>query len=329
VIRVWIWGGGRSDMFGQARIYVLGTTAILFAGRAILDLIFQTQDQRVVNARLKIRARTSTLEEAVVQLRRKKGLNENGERLIKNAVLGRLIARAGLSFNPIVWLLSAFCFAAAAGMLTFFLQGALTAFLVFAIMLGLGPFGLLIFLGNMREKQLTLQLPDALDTIVRSLHAGHPVPSAVALVGRETPDPLGSEFGLVSDEISYGLSLEEAAEKMALRTEHPDIVLFSAIVRLQVQTGGNLADLLASNAQTIRQRQKMRLKVKAASSEGRMSALILTAAPFAVLLIMYLMSPDFYGEVIDEPIVRWGLGGAVLWMALGNLVMRKMVAFKV
>ncbi len=184
-------------------------------------------------------------------------------------------------------------------------------------------------LGSKRERALGEQLPDALEIVVRSLQAGHPVPTAIALVGKETPDPLGSEFGLVADEISFGSSLDQAIEKMAARTEHPDINLFSAIVRLQTRTGGNLADLLATNSRTIRQRQKMRLKIKAASSEGRMSALILTSAPFVVLAAMHFLTPSFYGDVIHVPMIQYGLGGALVWMAIGNLVMRKMTNFRI
>ena len=100
-------------------------------------------------------------------------------------------------------------------------------------------------------------------------------------------------------------------------------------MRLQAKTGGNLASLLKVNASTVRARQKMRLKVQAASSEGRASALILTAAPFLVMGAMYVITPNFYGDVIDEKLVQYGLGGCLLWMAIGNLVMRKMINFKV
>ncbi|MEQ9315490.1 MAG: type II secretion system F family protein, partial [Henriciella sp.] len=176
---------------------------------------------------------------------------------------------------------------------------------------------------------LGAQLPDALEIIVRSLEAGHPVPTAVSLVGKEMPDPIGSEFGLAADEIAYGSSLDEAVKKLAERTRQPDVELFAATVRLQAKTGGNLASLLKVNAATVRARQKMRLKVKAASSEGRASAMILTSAPFIVMLAMHLMTPHFYGEVIHLKIIQYGLAGCCVWMAIGNLMMRKMINFKV
>ena len=125
-----------------------------------------------------------------------------------------------------------------------------------------------------------LPAAEALEVIVRSLEAGHPVPTAITLVGREMPDPIGSEFGMAADEIAYGATLEQAVERMAERCQHPDVDLFAATVRLQERSGGNLTGLLKLNAATVRERHKMRLKIKAASSEGRASAMILTAAPF-------------------------------------------------
>jgi tight adherence protein B len=139
------------------------------------------------------------------------------------------------------------------------------------------------FKAGARAKAVGLQLPNALEIIVRSLEAGHPVPTAVGLVGREMPDPLGSEFGMAGDEIAYGATLEQAVGRVADRCRHPDVDLFAATIRLQERSGGNLTGLLKMNAKAVRERHKMRLKIKAASGEGRASAIILTSAPFAVL----------------------------------------------
>ena len=149
--------------------------------------------------------------------------------------------------------------------------------------------------------------------------------AAVALVGREMSDPIGTEFGMAADEIAYGATLEQAVERMSERCQHADVDLFAATVRLQEKTGGNLTGLLKLNANTVRDRHKMRLKIKAASSEGRASAMILTAAPFIALTMIVLMAPNFYGEVIHEPMVKYGLAGLGFWVFLGNLIMRRMI----
>ena len=144
------------------------------------------------------------------------------------------------------------------------------------------PILILKFLVKRRRNKAVTQLPEALDIIVRSLSAGHPVPVAMSLVGREMPDPIGSEFGIASDEIAFGSNLSHAIQRLADRVGHDDFELFAAMIRLQERTGGNLAELLRANAETIRGRQKMRLKIKAASGEGRASAMILNAAPIGL-----------------------------------------------
>ena len=133
---------------------------------------------------------------------------------------------------------------------------------------------------------------------------------------------------MAADEVSYGMSLTHAIHRMAERAGDPDVELFSATVRLQERTGGNLCELLKANTKTIRERQTMRLKVKAASSEGRVSAMILTSAPFMVMGAIHVMRPEFYGDVIDDPLVRYVFPVLFVWMGIGNLVMRKMINFK-
>jgi len=174
-----------------------------------------------------------------------------------------------------------------------------------------------------------VQLPEALDVIVRSLSAGHPVPVAMGLVAREMSDPIGSEFGIASDEVSFGSNISTAIQRLADRIGHDDFELFSAMIRLQERTGGNLAELLRANAKTIRERQKMRLRIKACSAEGRMSAYILNVAPIALFFLIRLTSPDFYGDVSDSPLLKPAFIGVVIWMLIGNLVMRKMINFRI
>ena len=314
----------------SAILYVFAFASAYLAVRSILDFGREIADKTLVNQRLKIQAKTDSVSQAVIELRRKRGLDADGKRRLSIQWIGALVMRSGLTFRPYLWGIAAQAFGCVIGVTVYYYTASMMfSFCAFVIMLLGAPLLVLKYSASRRDRKLGEQLPDGLEIIVRSLQAGHPVPTAVALVGRELPDPLGSEFGMVADEISYGSSLEEAVRKLAERTEHPDVGLFAATIRLQSKTGGNLANLLSINASTIRQRQKMRLKVKAASSEGRMSALILTSAPFVMLLVMHLMTPHFYGEVINEPIIRWGIGGAFVWMMIGNFVMRQMIRFKV
>jgi tight adherence protein B len=212
--------------------------------------------------------------------------------------VSELITRSGLTFNPRRWAVYVACAALGGGMLMLALtKSVLMAPLGVVVGGVLLPIGFLQFKAGQRAKKLAEQLPQALQIIVRSLEAGHPVPTAISLVGREMPDPIGSEFGLAADEIAYGATLAQAVERIADRCRHADVDLFASIIRLQERSGGNLTGLLKMVARTIRERLKMRMKIKALSSEGKASAMILIAAPFATGGILQLLSPDFYGEV--------------------------------
>ena len=193
----------------------------------------------------------------------------------------------------------------------------------------LGPVMFLKFRAGRRAKALSRQLPEALDVIVRSLEAGHPVPTAIALVGNEMTDPIGSEFGMAADEIAYGAQLSQAVANMAARCRHADVDLFAATIRLQDRSGGNLTGLLKMNAHAVRERQKLRMKIQAASSEGRASATILTAAPFCVLTLLQVTNPHFYGDVIHEHAVHVGLTVLGVWMLIGNIIMRRMIDMRI
>ena len=148
-----------------------------------------------------------------------------------------------------------------------------------------------------RLKKFGAQFPEAIDVIVRSLRAGHPVPVAVSMVGREFTDPVGSEFGIVTDEITYGADLETAMRNLHFRVGQDDLPLFVTAVAIQGSTGGNLGEILENLSAVIRQRFKMRRKVKALASEARASAMILSALPIAMFAIVQVVSPDFYASV--------------------------------
>jgi len=151
----------------------------------------------------------------------------------------------------------------------------------------------------------------------------------LSVVAKELPDPIGSEFGMACDEISFGGRVSTALQRIADRVGHDDFDLFAAMIRLQEKTGGNLAELLGRSAATIRARQRMRLKIRAASSEGRVSAVILNMAPIGMFLMVKAISPDFYSDVEDNPLLTKAFMGVAVWMFLGNLVMRRMINFKI
>ena len=307
---------------------VLIFAAVFSAGQAGWSLVQATAVKRTVNRRLKVAEQTGSLGELVLQLRKQRGLGEDGQG--KRGFLSELILRSGVVYEPRKWALyiAALGLIGAGGVfsLTHAPLIALGAGLVAAVLV---PFVYLKFAAGRRAKALGQQLPNALEIVVRSLEAGHPVPSAISLVGREMPDPIGSEFGMAADEIAFGATLEQAVGNIGSRCLHPDFDLFAATIRLQERAGGNLVGLLKMNAHTVRERHKMRMKIHACSSEGRASAMILTSAPFVVLALLEAMRPEFYGSVINERAVQIGLACLGTWMFLGNLVMRRMIDMRI
>lgn len=317
-------------MDGKLVFLVLLFAAVFTAGQALFGLVTVATQKRKVNKRLKLADKVDGVSALVMELRKQRGLNADGRKGERLRWLSDLIVASGLTYDPRKWAMMAAGAGVAAAILVATLLkqpvAALPAGLIVALV---GPLAVLKFKAGQRAKLLGFQLPQALDVIVRSLEAGHPVPTAVALVGREMADPVGTEFGMAADEIAYGATLEQAVERMAERCQHPDIDLFSATVRLQAGTGGNLTGLLKLNANTVRERHKMRLKIKAASSEGRASAMILTSAPLLTIGFITISSPHFYGDVIGDPTVKIGLGGLAVWLVLGNLVMRRMIDMRI
>ena len=309
---------------------ILIGAAVFAAAQAVWGLTRVASARRKVNKRLTVAETVTNLADLVVELRKQRGLDENGNSRILVRWFSDLVIKSGVRYQPRAWALCAAGLGLGSYLLVFLWTKnplfGLAAAPVFA--LGL-PFAWLKIKAGTRAKAVGLQLPNALEIIVRSLEAGHPVPTAVALVGREMPDPLGSEFGMAGDEIAYGATLEQAVGRIADRCRHPDVDLFAATIRLQERAGGNLTGLLKMNAKAVRERHKMRLKIKAASGEGRASAIILTSAPIAVFAILQVASPHFYGDVIHEKAIQMGLAALGCWMAIGNLVMRKMIDMRI
>jgi tight adherence protein B len=323
-------------MFGLRLDPALATQVLIFAAvftacQAVYGLVRHGGAKKAVNARLKLAEAGMALGDIVGELRKRRGVGHDGKHKMSwSAWISDLIVQSGIPYQPSRWVVMI----AALGGAIAFVAFALTRNLFIAVPAGLAaatlpPYGYLKFMAANRAKALSTQLPNALEVIVRSLEAGHPVPTAIALVGRELPDPIGSEFGMAADEIAFGSTLELAVLHMSQRCRHPDIDLFAATIRLQDKSGGNLVGLLRMSAHTIRERRKLRLKIAAATSEGRISAIILTSAPFCVLGILEVIQPHFYGDVIHEKTVQYGLGFLGTWMFLGNLVMRKMINMRI
>lgn len=197
-----------------------------------------------------------------------------------------------------------------------------------AIAVGI-PMMVISNLAQRRRKRMEEQFPIAIDIFTRSLRAGHPIASAIHLITEEMEDPIGSEFGLVSDEVSYGAELTDALSAMAERWNLEDMRMFVVSVSVQSETGGNLAEILGNLSDVIRSRASMYMKVRALSSEGRMSGWMLTVLPVLTLISMFLMNPGFYLDVAQDVIFVVGFSALMILYVIGVLVIRRMIDLKV
>jgi len=179
-----------------------------------------------------------------------------------------------------------------------------------------------------RLKKFAEQLPDTLDLLVRSLRAGHPLTAAFSLVSREMPDPIGSEFGVLQDEMTYGLGLEEALSNMAERVPQQDLRFFIVSIQIQRQSGGNLAEILSNLSGVIRDRFRMFAKVRALSAEGRFSGAAIGVMPLVLYGILSITAPTFYGDVAGDPLFTVFISVAAGLLITGHIVIWKMVNFR-
>ncbi len=302
--------------------------AVLVAESVYL-LFFNAQRYREnVNRRLQIQKQATSREDALLQLKRERGLDAAPGGML--AGLLTLIAQTGLRTPPRqIGLLWAGCLLIAPA-LAYVLDR--TSLLELIGALGAGavlPLLVLRSLRNRRVKKFSEQFPDAIDVVIRSLRAGHPLGIAISLVAREMADPVGTEFGMVSDEMSFGLDLEAAMRNMYTRVGQEDLPLFVTSISIQAQTGGNLAAILEGLSKVIRDRFRMRRKIKALSSEARFSAYVLTSLPFAIYVFVNMADPTFFDAARGKPETQMVMIGSLCWMAIGAAIMRKLVNMKI
>jgi tight adherence protein B len=302
--------------------------AVLIAESVYL-LFFNARRYRDnVNRRLKIQREGASREEALLQLRRERGIEEGD-----TGSIGKLrmrITQTGLAISLQQVLLACAVLAVVLPAAAWVLGRTAPLELMAAGAVGLvAPLFAVNFIRERRIKRFAEQFPDAIDVIVRSLKAGHPLPIAISLVAREMPDPVGTEFGMVADEMSFGLELETAMRNLYLRVGQDDLPLFVTSVSIQAATGGNLAAILEGLSKLIRDRFKMRRKIKALSSEARFSAYVLISLPFILYALISATSADFFDAARGKQETTLAVTFALTWMTIGVMVMRKLVNMKI
>ena len=243
--------------------------------------------------------------------------------------LERLLQQANVQ-SP----LGVFILLAAVLALTGYLAGSLLTInrvipLIFAASLVVIPFLYVIRKKKKRMDKFQKQLPEGLELIARSLRAGHAFTSGMKLAADEFDDPLGPEFTETLDQINFGVSVSDALKNLAGRVDCPDLRYFVVAVILQRETGGNLAEIIESIGYIIRERFKLRGKIRILAAEGKLSAIILVAIPFFVIIALHFTSPKYINALFFEPAGRIMGTVALVMMVMGIFVMKKMINIKV
>lgn len=180
-----------------------------------------------------------------------------------------------------------------------------------------------------RLKKIEAQLPDALDLMTRALRAGHAFSSALKMAGEEMAEPIAAELRIVHDEVNFGVSLQEALTHLSDRVPITDLRYFVVAVLIQRESGGNLTEVLTNLSRLIRERAKLLAKVKVLSAEGRLSAWILAIMPFGLAGLLNVLNPAFISKLWTDPLGIMMVKYLLVMMAMGILVLRRIVRIRV
>jgi tight adherence protein B len=200
------------------------------------------------------------------------------------------------------------------------------ALLAFAAGFGL-PRWTLSFLKKRRETKFLDRFPDAIDVIVRGIKSGLPLGDSLRVLATEAPEPILTEFRLILETQAVGVPLGEACAKLFERMPLPEANFFAIVIAIQQKSGGNLSEALGNLSKVLRDRKKMKGKIKAMSTEAKASAAIIGSLPVAVMSIVYITSPDYITLLWTEKLGQMMLAGSAVWMSVGIMVMKKMINF--
>ncbi|WP_432447935.1 type II secretion system F family protein [Aliiroseovarius marinus] len=284
-----------------------------------------------VNRRLDMLEKGAAREEVLEKLRKEMGQHMKAQGIPFYSLLANKAQMASIAFTPaqIVMLMGALSVVAYLG-LTVGTGASAPIRAGVAVLMGVG--GIYTWINNKAKKRMGLieeQLPDAVELMVRSLRVGHPFSSAIHIVAKEVPDPLGTEMGMIADEAAYGRDVGEALAAMAERLDNQDMRFLAVAVTIQQTSGGNLAEILDGLAKVIRSRFKLFRRVRAITAEAKWSGNFLSGFPLMALVGINVAQPNYYDAVQDTPyfIPACLVVGGFL---LANLiVMRMLVNIKV
>ncbi len=257
-----------------------------------------------VNRRLELLEKGAAREQVMEQLRKEMTQHLKSRGVPFYSILAVKAQKAGIAFTPVqlVMIMVGLMVVAYIGLTI----GTETGTAVrIAISIGMGIGAVYVWVNGKAKKRMALleeQLPDAVELMVRSLRVGHPFTSAIQIVAKEVPDPLGTEMGMIADEAAYGRDVGEALKSLAERLDMQDLRFLAVAVTIQQTSGGNLAEILDGLAKVIRSRFKLFRRVKAITAEAKWSGAFLSGFPLGALVMINVIQPNYYDEVKETAV---------------------------
>ena len=284
-----------------------------------------------VNRRLEMLESGAGREQVLEQLRKEMSQHMKSKSIPLYSILAEKAQKANIAFTPsqlimVMAILTVVSFV----LLTFGTTAVFAIRAVLSVVMGVGA--VFVWVNNTAKKRLGMieeQLPDAVELMVRSLRVGHPFTSAMQIVAKEVPDPLGSEMGVISDESAYGRDVGEALKHMAERLDMQDLRFLAVAVTIQQTSGGNLAEILDGLAKVIRARFKLFRRVKAITAEAKWSGMFLSVFPIGALVMITVIQPNYYDDVKETAAFIPACLVVAGFLVVNMFVMKALVNIKV
>jgi tight adherence protein B len=246
----------------------------------------------------------------------------------KSIPLAMKIAQAGLTWSKRQFFLISIGLGFAAFFLFLTIDAGLLPALGVGFAAGFGlPLWILKFLKKRREAKFLAAFPDAVDTIVRGIKAGLPLLDSMRMITTDAPEPLRSEFQSIVETQAIGMPIGDACTKLYERIPVAEANFFGIVISIQQKSGGNLSEALGNLSRVLRDRKKMKAKIQAMSMEAKASAAIIASLPLAVMMLVYITSPQYIELLWTHSMGRVMLAACAAWMTMGVIVMRKMINF--
>jgi len=314
-------------------VYVLIFVAVLALVEGLYLTVFgkSISLSSRMSRRLALMEKNQNREEVLAQLRKEMSQHMRARSIPIYSILASKAQKANIAFSPIQLIgimagLSVFAYLGLA--IGTPAEGPVRALI--AVVMGVG--GVYMWVNKKAKKRVALmeeQLPDAVELMVRSLRVGHPFASAMGIVAKEVPDPLGTEFGLIGDEAAYGRDVAESLKAFAERMDNQDLRFLAVAVTIQQQSGGNLAEILEGLSKVIRSRFKLFRRVKAITAEAKWSGMFLSSFPILALVMILMLKPDYFDEVQETSVFIPAALAVGVFLILNIIYMRIMVNIKV